>query len=183
MDVSYHTRYPDEEIKPRFNAVLDVSFSSEGSEPVTTTEAKNFCRIDVTDDDTLIGSIITAARQVCENYSGISFITRTITATLQNSCGNIYLPYGPVSTISSYLDRDGNAINDPKVYGEKFKFIQYPTDDYLKVTYSAGYSTIPPNLKTALLNQIQWMYDNRGQESANRIAPGAEMILKLIRRV
>lgn len=180
MNVRYHTRYSEDDYQPRFNAVLDVQFSSEGSEPVTLLEAKNWCRVDVTDDNSLITELITSARIICEQYTNISFITRTVTAVLQNSCGKIFLPYGPVSTISSYTDRDSNQINDPKVYGVQFKYIEYPVDDYIKVVYTAGYSTLPPNLKTALLSQIQWMYDNRGDAS---LSVNSKMILRPVRRV
>ena len=38
------------------------------SEPITLTEAKNFLRVDGTDDDTLITALISAAREMCESY-------------------------------------------------------------------------------------------------------------------
>lgn len=184
MDVSLHRRYADDSFKAAFNATLDVQFSNEGSEPVSLTEAKAWCRIDVNDENSLITSLITAARIMCEQYTNISFITRTVTAVLNNSCGNIFLPYGPVTGTVTTVDRDGNAIADVKIYGSVFKFIESPCDDYMKVSYTAGYTTLPPNLKTAVLSQIAWMYENRGDANvAGMLSVGSKMILKLVRRV
>ena len=38
------------------------------SEPITLTEAKNFLRVDGSDDDALITALISAAREMCEQY-------------------------------------------------------------------------------------------------------------------
>lgn len=46
-------------------------------EPVTVAEVKNFCRVDVSDDDGLFNDLITAARKRCEDYRGRSFLTQT----------------------------------------------------------------------------------------------------------
>jgi len=94
-----------------YNAVLSTVFSGESTtEPVTLDEAKNWCRIDVTDDDTLIEDIIIpAAREVCENYANLSFIARTVTAKIQNGLGNFYLPYAPVVAITSASVRRSTA--------------------------------------------------------------------------
>lgn len=184
MDVSLHRRYNDDSCKAAFNAILDVQFSGTEVEPVTRAEAKSWCRIDVDDDNSLIDSLLTAARLVCEQYCNISFTSRTVTAVLNNSCGNIFLPYGPVSGTVTMTDRDGNTVTDPKVRGSLFKFIESPCLDYLQVSYSAGYSTLPPNLKTAVLSQIAWIYENRGDANvAGTLSMGSKMILKLLRRV
>ena len=48
------------------------------SEPITLTEAKNFLRVDGTDDDTLISALISAAREMCESYCRRILVTTTI---------------------------------------------------------------------------------------------------------
>ena len=48
------------------------------SEPITLTEAKNFLRVDHSDDDTLISALITASRQMCEEYTRRILVTTTV---------------------------------------------------------------------------------------------------------
>lgn len=156
-----------------YNAVISVSFSNEGTEPVTLQEAKDWCRIDVSDDDALITSLIKAARIICEQYSGLSFVTKTVTAILVNGLGNIDLPYGPVTGDVTYTETDGTAI-DYDISDERC--------ERFKAVYSAGYETLPQNLKTALLNQIAFMYDHRGNEDvSNTISLPSRLILNQIR--
>lgn len=74
------------------------------TDPVTPAEAKSQLYITNTDRDTVIARLITSSIKLCENYSGRSFITQTRQLKLDAfpSCFPyfIYLPYGPVISIS-----------------------------------------------------------------------------------
>lgn len=50
--------------------------SPPASEPVTLAEVKQFTRIDGTDNDALVTSLIVAARQWAENFTGLGFINQ-----------------------------------------------------------------------------------------------------------
>lgn len=168
---------------PKYNSVLKVAFSEESAtEPVTVDEVKDWCRIDVSDDDTLIGKLIKGARVICENYANLSFIKRTITAKIRNGLGDFYPPYGPVVGDPAATYKSGDTIDD-------FDFdCSYP--DTITVVYDAGYDaadgyeTLPDNLRTALLNQVLFMYENRGDAKlANGLSEEAKLILKQVRYV
>lgn len=47
------------------------------AEPIATSVAKTFLRIDISDDDTLIAELVKSARQFCEEYTGRALITQT----------------------------------------------------------------------------------------------------------
>jgi len=54
------------------------------AEPVTIAQAKNFLRVSITDDDDLIGFLITAAREACENFCSRSFSPKSYLQTLDS---------------------------------------------------------------------------------------------------
>jgi len=69
-----------------YNSVLDIEFDDgEITEPVTLTEAKDFCKVDIGTDDDLIIALITAARQQCEAYTAVGFVVHDIVAIVNNS--------------------------------------------------------------------------------------------------
>ncbi len=147
---------------PSYNPVLDVIFNDDSgseTEPVTLAEAKNFCKIDVSEDDDLITELITAARQECEARSNIGFIQRSVTAIVNNGNGGIYLPYGPIGEVESVFNLE-TEVTDPDVQGVKWKQLM-TRGERLTVNYTGGYATLPFKLKTALLQCIFYLYDER----------------------
>lgn len=82
------------------------------AEPVTLAECKLVARLSATGLDTIIETIyIPTARRICEQRTGRSLVTQTITKTIDvwPDDGDIRLDFGPVQTISeiTYLDDDG----------------------------------------------------------------------------
>ena len=136
----------------KYNAVLDVNFSAESStEPVTLNEAKQWCKIelDIAEENTLITELIKSARMQCEGYLCISLIARTVTALLNNTLGDIELPYGPVVAFTSLTDSEGDAITSGNytLKGTVFKYIHSPCYDNMVAIYTTGYSgSIPVNV-------------------------------------
>jgi len=170
----------------RFNAVIDTLFSDEAEEELlTVAEAKNFCRIDLVNDDAIIGDLIKAAREIVEEYCCVSLLARTITATLQNELGGISLPYGPVVSVASITDENGTVIDSDSyvLTGNNFKSIKTPFDGLITVVYDAGYSNLLKHYKDAMLNQVDYMYNNRGSQDTEVMSTKAKFILQRLRRV
>lgn len=181
----------------KYNA-SQTTFSGSITEPVTKDEVKAFCKLSTgTAEDTLLDIFITAAREQCEAYSNISFIPRTVTAIVTNLCGGIFLPYGPTLAITSITDQDGNVLttDDYKVQGDKWKQLLTPKQDGLIVVYTAGYGTtydFPKELKLAILQQVFYLYENRGEISnvtrqgiptETTLSPQAKATLQRLKRV
>lgn len=159
-----------------YNNVLKVELGT-GTEPVDTNELKAWGKIEQDEDDDIITALGIAARQVCEQFSGLGFFSRTVTARIENANGGFGLPYGPVTNTPTATDVDGNSVTLTYNLGQ----IQEPFGKLI-VSYTGGYATLPENLKTALKAQFLYMYENRG-ESNTGISPVAEMILKPLRVV
>lgn len=94
------------------------------AEPVTLAEAKLWARVDITDDDTLITSLITAAREYVEEVTKRQVMTATYTMGIDmfpfgvgdlrffwNRFGTIDLPRAPLQSVSSvvYSAADGSG--------------------------------------------------------------------------
>jgi hypothetical protein len=160
--MSYLQYYPDYSTGPSYNQVIYITFITDSGaeeEPVTLQEAKDFCRISVDEDDTLITELITAARMMCEGYSNIGFIYRGITATVNNGNGGIYLPYGPINEVTEI---DGEDPQTGDVKGSTWVQLMV-LGERIEVMYTAGYTVLPKALKTALLNAIYYLYENRAE--------------------
>jgi len=159
-----------------YNAVLSVTFGEPIEDIVTLAEAKAWCYIDGTDHDSIITMLIPAAREACEAYVNLTLGRRTVTAVIKNDLGGLVLPYGPViGSVTSVKDADNNDVADysfsaPNVSGE------------LTVVYTAGYAdgAMPSLLKTAWLNQILYLFENRDKGG---LSPIAKNILKPFRLV
>jgi len=179
------------------NNIIDVKRTeSSPTEPCTLAEAKLQCIVTYSDDDALITDYITMARKVIENYCNISIVTQsvTLTADLYNEWE---LPYGPVTGITGVSTRSPNEGSGPMTYttqasgwgqdGVDFlTFIPayagdfniniaytgvntaYPWKNRYRITYTTGYGTVPDDLKQAVLFQVAWMYENRGDDPANK---------------
>lgn len=145
-------------------------------EPVTLNELKQhlnmlFDTIDsyvFTDDDTYLTSLIKAARQALEKYTGLSFGSKTITALINNSKGYTEIPFGPLISITSIKDADGDLIAPTTGYtlrGLDYKSIKSPWLDYMEVIYTAGFTVLPEDLKMAIKQLAASMYKWRGDDA------------------
>ena len=171
---------PTLKVMNKYNLLIDykdVTADSDITEPLTVQEVKDYLRLegfiddseslssDFTDDDTLIGELITSARVRLEDYTGLSFIPKTLEIEFTNLAGNFVIPFGPVTEITSltYSDEDLTAITEYTTTNNLSK-LKTPLNENMIMTYEAGYATLPKGLKLAMLKQIAWDYTNRGDE-------------------
>lgn len=80
-------------------------------EPITRDECKTFARIDSTAEDSLIDSLLVAARELAEEYCDrqIMLATYDLTYDAFPGAGFIEIPFAPTASITSvkYIDADG----------------------------------------------------------------------------
>lgn len=147
---------------PSYNQVIDVVFVEESSGDelplIPLAEVKNFCKIDVSEDDMLLNEIQLAAIQICEGATNVGFRQRSIQAILNNGNGGAFLPYGPIGAVDT-IDTSVPELN--QVLGIKWKQIDWPRAARVTVEYTGGYDVLPYRLKLALLQCIFYLYDER----------------------
>lgn len=170
---------------PRWSTSLATA---PATEPLTATEAKLHLRVDHTTDDDLITSLIVAARQHCENFTGRALITQTWDLKLDAfpSLGEpIRLVKPPVSSVTSvtYVDADGatqtwtsslyrtdlpagtwaQAGRIEPAHGESYPEIRQ-VSNAVTVRCVHGYgaaATVPDAIKAAMKLLIGHWYENR----------------------
>src|SRR5690606_13167652 len=145
--------------------LLSVQFSYDGSitEPVSLSDMKEYLRIDFDDDDTLITSMITAARMACEKYLGMVLVDTTVKAYYKNGGDLIQLMYGPIKeTDGTPVITSGMETGD-EITGNGNQVWLSCTGDRTLV-YNSGWDSAPDWARLAIMQQVAWNYEHRGDE-------------------
>lgn len=149
-------------------------------EPVTLSEAKSWLRVENTADDVLIASLITTSRLIAENYCNRIFPLTSISCYFYRLDISNFEPFpfihvrrAPLASLTSveiYIDGNYTATTDyllknstgfPRILfenGIESDIVIYP----IKVNAVFGYSVMPSDIKTAILSNIAYFYENRG---------------------
>lgn len=139
-----------------------IKINSEvGTEIITTADVKDYARITTTDDDTLIGRMITQARIWAENYISKDIVSKNRSYYIASTNGTFDLPFAPVTSISE-ITINGTATTDYEILGLDNTTIELDAGsaERVKITYIT--SGISDSLvKQALLQLVATYYDNR----------------------
>jgi uncharacterized phiE125 gp8 family phage protein len=176
------------------------------TEPITTTEAKLYCHVTGTAEDSLFTILIAAARKALEKYTSSSFGEKVIHATWVNlpEDNELELPYGPIISVDHVysIDSEGaeeeETLNtDYSVYGNQDAVIKAPIfystslgARSIRVEYTAGYGDtltepLPDELKLAILKQIATDYqlrENISNEGATILSNASRSLAAPYRR-
>ncbi len=156
---------------------IDFDRGSNSEIPVSLADAKAWIVITFDDDDTLLTTLITQCIAAVEKYCSVAILKKTVTM-LADIHLETELPYGPVVDFTS-----ASIKTDPATYTAMALNTDYQLDDDVSyarfiprrcgrmlLVYNVGYGTdIPSDLKLAVLNEIAFRYEKRG-DSTNRYA-------------
>lgn len=153
-------------------------------EPVSVAEAKAHLRVDTAEDDTLIGFLITAAREHVEAHCRRALITQTWDLFLDRwpRGGEIVLPRARLVSVTSvqYHDEDGgtsvfsaanyavDAAGEPGRVrlqaGASWPSVGLRPVNGVQVRFVAGYgaaTAVPRGIRQAVLLLVGALYENR----------------------
>jgi uncharacterized phiE125 gp8 family phage protein len=148
---------------------------------------KSYLRVDFSDDDTLITTLIQSARERAEQYCNRSFITQTIEVYYDKIERTFILPRAPIQSVSTvkliYLNEVSTLTQNADYYvmGNQDQWITItattynlppgfsPGDDisryHLDVTYTAGYGSswtnVPMGIQEAIMKMVGAAYEVR----------------------
>ena len=169
------------------------------TEVLSRSEVKNYLKVDVTTDDTLIDTLITAARQWIENHCALGLLPQTILETFDElpAPGVLRLGVSPVRDVSAitYLDTAGaeqtlsTSIYKADTVSLPARIIRRSGQTWPVVNeeksaasaiYTVGYdnaSAVPAPIRQAMLLTIADMYDNR-TDYIKKLPTAAEYMLQ-----
>lgn len=164
------------------------------AEPLTLDECRVHLRVDPIDgdthpDDDLILSLLSAAREWCEGFLGMSIVTKTLELALDEfpseddaESAAIVLPMGPVNAVisvtvgegsDSLMDEADYVLDDFSVPNRLVPVTTWPvaiaSTNNIRVIYEAGFDgsnssdgpTLPKSIKQAILLLVGDWYKHR----------------------
>lgn len=161
-------------------------------EPLTLEEAKAQCRVDTQDDDTLLTSLIIAAREWCERIDWRAYVTQTLQLWLDEwpSNGVLRVPKPPLQSVTSVVYYNAgdvaatwaasnyivDTIEQPGRIvlrsGAAWPSTTLRAANGICVTYVAGYGLavdVPQRIKQALLLLVGHWYENREDSTTGAV--------------
>lgn len=145
------------------------------SEPVTLAEVQSFSVVFEADDDALLTSLITVAREDAENYMNRQIMTATYELFTDCFVQDMKMPKNPIQSISKveYMDDLGVyqilSSSEYYIYGDadisKIHFEAMPSHKVhkraIKITFLSGYTTVPETIKIYIKHIVSTMFENR----------------------
>jgi uncharacterized phiE125 gp8 family phage protein len=159
------------------------------TEPVSLADARTHLRIEPYGsppehpDDLYVETLISVAREWCEQYLQRSLATQTLEVAYDNFTETLYLPNAPIQSVTevTYVDENGatqtlyTSIYELDWYEDKLKLKYgqtYPKARSVKITYVGGYTNgqspdtdpLPFAIKAAMLLIVGNLYANRQED-------------------
>lgn len=161
-----------------FRKHLLTRVTAPASEPVSVEEAKLYLRVDGSEEDTLLGDMIVAARMVAEETLKRSLITQSWKLAYDDYLPDmVLLPMGPVNAIDSVTvvnrDTSTQAIESDVYYlnaaRDTLLLDSVIFGFRIEIVYGTGYgvaSAVPQPIRHGMLAHIAAMYDARGLDAS-----------------
>jgi hypothetical protein len=155
---------------------LSVSVVDPSSEPISNSEAESFLRLDSAPDAALLNTIIQGVRRGAEKYTGRLFVRREVTLTWREFYGRSRLLYPPIDedSVSVEVEEDGSftTVSDIEIDGKEVSVGANTVDSPARITYQAGFQSLPPNLRLEMLHDIRATFDHRDPMTGDAASDG-----------
>lgn len=153
---------------------MDITRAITGSEPVTLNEMKSYLKVDFATDDTLITQMIKSARELCEEFTGRSFVESEILWIVEAESGDVIrMPYPDIYEV---FDADGVSFRGVSIVRAIFQY---------SGTFEIEYTTAgncPEGVKLAIMKAVAESYENRENTSDGSLVRLPENTYNLLMR-
>lgn len=152
--------------------MLQTKVITSPEELLLVADVKAALAVTFTDDDTLLESLISASRETIEKYCGISIGSQSRECYVDiNQWEEMEIPFGPVISLDAVSYKSDYGEYTAALSGEDYDsdgvdFLTFTpfTSGRWKLEYTAGYETLPNDLKNYWIRLVAWYYENRGDQ-------------------
>lgn len=160
-------------------------------EPVTLAEAKTFLRVDTDADDTLIGALISAAREFAEHYTQATLAATVYELALDafpldaidlpnaSNAEDVSVKYTDTAGVEQTISPAAYVVSDYGMTAHIYPLDLWPVvGDYpnaVRVRYTASPAIVPATAKAAVLELLAHLYENR--DKGGPVPPGVLRLL------
>ena len=113
-------------------------------EPVDIDFFKDHIRVDWSTDDNLLESYLKSSRQYLENWSQLSFGSKTMKLTALRLPANYKLMFGPIDSVTGY-DNVGDTMLNPMLVN-------------VSIAFTTKWESLPEAIKIAICKHAAWDY-------------------------
>ena len=153
---------------------MDITRAITGSEPVSLNEMKSYLKVDFATDDTLITQMIKSARELCEEFTGRSFVESDVLWIVDAEAGDVIrLPYPDIYEV---FDSAGISFSGVSIVRAIFQY---------SGTFEIEYTTAgncPEGVKLAIMKAVAESYENRENTSDGSLSRLPENTYNLLMR-
>jgi hypothetical protein len=132
--------------------------SDELAIPITLAEVKAHLSIDFNDQDTYLLALLASAFREVEIFTQKSLKVKSIRQSYKQINGCVQLAYSPVTAITSVKDFSNVTLDYQKSF-DGTKIYAY-SENGIVIVFTAGFTTIPADLKFAVLDIVSMDFDN-----------------------
>jgi len=136
--------------------------------PITLTEVKQTLSIDYNDSDTYLTRLLEGAFREVELYIQKGLKTKTIVQSYKTINGTVELMFSPVQSITSVKNFNNEDVTYTTSHNNT-KLNAY-SDSGIIITFVGGFTTLPTDIKNAIIDIVAVDYDNAVGDKAKAIA-------------
>lgn len=160
------------------NTVISTKITDTGAEPITIQQAKLHASIDYNDYDSLLPIYISAARIAIENATGLAIVDKTVKQIVQLYTNSLFkLSYSPVKSFHYGIELVTNdcgqyiliSTGDQLNFGANDEVVTSPSNSLYEIEYEAGFSTVPADIKLAILQMFTFIFNHRGEYNDGKL--------------
>lgn len=148
---------------------MDLAITSDSLPiPITLTEVKQTLSIDFNDNDDYLTRLLEGAFKEVELFIQKGLKTKTIVQSYKTINGTVELMFSPVQSITSVKNFNNENVTYTTSHNNT-KLNAY-SDSGIVITFVGGYTTLPTDIKNAIIDIVAIDYDNTVGDKEKAIA-------------